>query len=790
MLKHDDDEIKMKNDVTRSLEGLNDKQFLAAAHTEGPTLILAGAGSGKTRVLVHRIAHLIEDLDVSPGRILAITFTNKAAEEMRTRVDRMIGFGAGEIWVSTFHACCVRILRRDIEKLGYTRYFSIYDTDDQLRVVKDIFHRMDVDPKQFKEKSVLNAISRAKDELIGPEEYARRADGEFETLVSRVYPKYEEALFGNNALDFDDLLVKTVGLFRAFPEVLAFYQEKFRYIHVDEYQDTNTVQFVFASLLAGKYRNLCVVGDDDQSIYRFRGANIANILQFEEKYPDAFVVRLEQNYRSTKRILSAANAVIANNRGRKVKKLWTENEDGGKVRFLCFENGWAEADFVISDISGRVRRGAAWKDHAVLYRTNAQSRLFEEKLIYANIPYKVVGGVNFYSRLEIKDILSYLKTIDNGADALAVRRIINVPRRGIGDATIEKIIAFAEREGAGFYDTLLHPETAGITARTAAKIRQFTDLIGVLRGIAEELSTADLLREVLKRTGYLAELEAEHTEEADGRIENLEELISKAAVYDETAEEPSLSGFLEEVALIADIDTVSDSDDVVLIMTLHASKGLEFPHVYITGLEDGLFPGYLAVDSGDEMEMEEERRLMYVGMTRAKRSLTLCAARSRMQRGNMIENPVSRFVRELPENEVEADYGRPQDFGEGQWSRRGAYGGSFRGGQAYGEGGMPYGTRKTGRDGQPGSGGQTAYREAGRKETVRPENPYAKKKQFSVKAASLPYGVGDTVLSARFGKGVVREITEGGRDYEVTVEFNDYGVKKMFASFANLKPAD
>ncbi len=759
---------KQKKEESRFIRGLNDMQRKAVMHTDGPLLILAGAGSGKTKVLVHRIARLIDEEQVPPGRIMAITFTNKAADEMRARVDNMVGFGSGEIWVSTFHSSCVRILRREIEQIGYGRYFSIYDTDDQLRIMKEVCKYLNIDTRFCKEKAILHAISRAKDELIDPDRYEKQACDDFENTVAKAYRRYQEVLFKNNALDFDDLIVKTVELFRTCPEVLAFYQEKFRHILVDEYQDTNTVQFVYVSLLAGKHHNLCVVGDDDQSIYRFRGANITNILSFEEKFPDAEVVRLEQNYRSTQNILDCANEVIRHNRTRKKKTLWTGNEEGQKVRFRQFESGYQEAEFIVGDITRRVRRGdAEYSDHAVLYRTNAQSRLFEEKLIFGNIPYRVVGGVNFYSRLEIKDTIAYLKTIENARDDLAVRRIINVPRRGIGAASLAKAESYAETEGISLFEALEKVHETGLSGKAAAKIEEFTRLIEDFREKAAIMPVAQLIEELLEKTGYLAELAAEKTEEAEGRIENLNELISKAASYDETSPDGSLAGFLEEVALIADIDTVEDSENVVLIMTLHASKGLEFPYVYIAGMEDGVFPGYLSIDSGDDAEMEEERRLAYVGITRAKKLLTLTAARQRMMRGNMVMNPVSRFVRELPRELV--DLGEDSEF-------------SYRKSTPS----MSFGNASSAMKGAIGAKPEKVF--SGNLYGQSRSNPYSSaKKQFAVKNGSLDYKEGDRVVHMRFGGGVVKQITQGGRDYEVTVEFDRFGVKKMFASFANLK---
>ncbi len=574
---------------------LNEPQREAVYHTDGPLLILAGAGSGKTRVLTHRIAYLIGERDVNPWNILAITFTNKAAEEMRQRVDNLVGFGAESVWVSTFHSACVRILRRFIDRLGYENHFTIYDTDDQKTLIKEVCRKVDVDTKVFKERSLLSAISSAKNEMILPDEFELNAGGDFAKLkIAKVYREYEAQLKANNALDFDDLLVKTVQLLQTQPDVLENYQERFRYIMVDEYQDTNTVQFQLVSLLAGKYKNLCVVGDDDQSIYKFRGANIRNILDFEHEFPDAKVIKLEQNYRSTGNILNAANSVIANNRGRKEKSLWTENGEGELIRLRQFDTAFDEADFIGEDIKSAVRQGGSYNDSAVLYRTNAQSRLLEEKFIAMNIPYKIVGGVNFYARREIKDLLAYLKTIDNGRDDVAVRRIINVPKRGIGLTTINRIQESATERGIGFYEALLAPELIAGVGRSATKLDSFAALIEYFKTLAEEMNITDLLQEVIEKTGYIESLENEDKEEAKTRKENIDELISKAATYEESCqdkdEKATLSGFLEEVALVADIDSLDEEQDYVVLMTLHSAKGLEFPRVYLAGMEDGLFP--------------------------------------------------------------------------------------------------------------------------------------------------------------------------------------------------------
>ena len=631
-------------------DSLNEEQKKGVFTTEGPVLLLAGAGSGKTRVLTHRAVYLIEELGVNPYHILAITFTNKAAGEMRERIDDMVGYGSENIWVSTFHSTCVRILRRFIDHIGFGTNFTIYDTEDQKTIMKDICKRLEIDTKMYKEKSLLAAISSAKDELISPEAYALRAQGDFRKMKeAAVYREYQQVLRKNNALDFDDLIVKTVELFQSDMEVLDYYQERFRYIMVDEYQDTNTAQFQLIKLLAGKYKNLCVVGDDDQSIYKFRGANIYNILNFEKEFPNAVTIKLEQNYRSTQNILNAANGVIANNVGRKAKRLWTENEEGEKIAFHQFETGFDEADYVAKDIRSKVREGMYhYGDCAVLYRTNAQSRLFEERFITASIPYKIVGGVNFYSRREIKDLLAYLKTIDNAMDNLAVRRIINVPKRGIGATTLSRVQDYADENGLTFYNALKMAEEIGTIGRASAKIRPFVMLIQSMRSKLPYISVSELLKEIIEETGYVRELEAENTEEAQQRMENIDELISKAVTYEESEEEPTLSGFLEEVALVADIDSVDETQDYVVLMTLHSAKGLEFPQVYLAGMEDGLFPGFGAICAENPTaEIEEERRLAYVGITRAKERLSISCARMRMIRGETQYNKVSRFVKEM-----------------------------------------------------------------------------------------------------------------------------------------------
>ena len=740
---------------------LNEPQREAVYYTEGPLLILAGAGSGKTRVLTHRIAYLIEEKGVNPWNILAITFTNKAAGEMRERVDRLVGFGSESIWVSTFHSMCVRILRRHISLLGYDTNFTIYDADDQKTLMKDVCKLLQIDTKIYKERALLAAVSHAKNELVTPEEFRLNAGGDFsQRKIAEVYEEYEKQLKTNNALDFDDLLIKTVQLFQTQADVLEYYQERFRYIMVDEYQDTNTVQFELVRLLASKYRNLCVVGDDDQSIYKFRGANIKNILNFEQYFEDAKVIKLEQNYRSTSNILNAANAVIRNNAGRKDKTLWTDNGEGEKIQFRQFDSAYDEAEYIVDDIRKRVReKEYSYHDNVILYRTNAQSRLFEEKFVTANIPYKIVGGINFYARREIKDLLAYLKTVDNGKDDLAVRRIVNVPKRGIGLTSINRVQDYAAAYNIGFYDALRAVDLIPNIGRGASKLESFVALIEHFKTDAEDMSISDLLKEIIEETGYIESLQAEDMVEAETRIENIDELLSKVAAYEEDCEdrnEPaSLSGFLEEVALVADIDSLDEDTDYVVLMTLHSAKGLEFPNVYLAGMEDGLFPSYMTITSDDPEEVEEERRLCYVGITRAEKELTLTCARRRMIRGETQYNKMSRFLKEIPMELLStgAAFTKEKEEPEVKVS---AY---MQAKQAFKA--KPF-------------GGSAPYSQAPARSFGKPSGK------------GLDYGTGDRVRHIKFGEGTVTAIVEGGRDYEVTVAFDTAGTKKMFAAFAKL----
>lgn len=740
------------------LAGLNDKQKEAVLHFEGPLLILAGAGSGKTRVLTHRIAYLIEEHQVPPYHILALTFTNKAANEMRERVNNIIEYGAGSIWVSTFHSTCVRILRRFIDHLGYDNAFTIYDSDDQKSLMKDICKQLNIDTKKYKERTFLNAISSAKDELKTPEQYADEIAKEYnKKIFGRVYKEYQKRLKQNNALDFDDLIMLTVQLFRQNAEILNHYQERFPFILVDEYQDTNTAQFTLLSLLASRYQNLCVVGDDDQSIYRFRGANIHNILNFEKIFPATKVIRLEQNYRSTKNILAAASGVIKHNSMRKEKTLWTTAEAGAPISYGRYDNEYEEAQGIAADIHRQVKDGMSYSDFAILYRTNAQSRVFEEKLIYEGIPYRIIGAVNFYARKEIKDILCYLKTINNSADDIAIKRIINIPRRGIGQTTIGRISDYAFSQEMPFYEALRRVDEIPGCTRASAKIHSFVSLIEhfrmKLRG--EMYSLEDMTQKLLDVTGYVRELEAEDTDEANGRIENIESLMNKIVQYEEDNNGGTLNDLLEDIALVADIDTVSDDAEQVLLMTLHSAKGLEFPNVYICGMEETIFPGASAVFGDDPSELEEERRLCYVGITRAMKKLTLTSANQRMRNGEMNFNRPSRFINEIPRHLVKQTYGavlKPETESK------------------------PTEFPRT----------KASLYTKDRKNPFA-NNPYIQKGMGSASPAGAPdYQVGDRVSHTKFGQGIVRSLTKLTNDYEVVIEFDGFGQRKLRSSFAKL----
>ncbi len=778
-------------------DSLNKEQAEAVKRTEGPVLILAGAGSGKTRVITHRIAYLLDECGVNPWNILAITFTNKAAGEMRERVDKLIGFGAESVWISTFHSMCVRILRRHIENLGYESSFTIYDTDDQKSLMKEVCKYLKIDTKDLREREILGEISSAKNELTTPLQYREENEdlGFRYVRIADAYEEYQKRLKKNNALDFDDLLVKTVASFHSHDEILASYQNRFRYIMVDEYQDTNNAQFELVRLLAGKHRNLCVVGDDDQSIYAFRGANIRNILDFEKVYPDAFVVKLEQNDRSTQNVLDAANAVIRNNTGRKAKSLWTDRGEGTKIHLREFNTARDEAAFVADDIAEKCRsdRHLSYGDFAVLYRTNAQARALEERFVLTGIPYNVVGGTNFYDRREIRDMIAYLKTVENGQDEIAVRRVLNVPKRGIGLTTIGRLADYAVARDITFFEAMERCRNITSLGRATAKIESFVSLILQLREFKESHGLADLLREIIDKTDYNNYLLNSDDEDGEDRISNIDELISKIADYEETAEEPTLSGFLEEVALVSDLDSAEDGSEKVLLMTLHSAKGLEFPHVYLTGLEDGIFPSYMAINSGDEEAEEEERRLAYVGITRAKDDLTLTYSRSRLLRGEVQYNPPSRFLEEIPEELLDSGDDAAPHTGsrKTQFSRIGDYDdGDF----------TPIGSYSAG-TGVKSQSGRTArprlkavYKKPSTDESKKPYIARATGSGKSLASLSkgMPapsepdYKVGDRVRHIKYGEGTVKAMELTPKDYKVTVLFDEAGQKIMFAAFARL----
>ncbi len=788
---------------------LNPEQLKAVLHEDGPLLILAGAGSGKTRVLTHRIAHLIEECDVNPYSILAITFTNKAAQEMRHRVDRLVTTGAEDIFVSTFHSMCARFLRRDIDRLGYENSFTIYDADDQKALIKSILKDFQVDTKVFKERTFINAISDAKNDLITAEEYDSSTAGNYNLQkIAAVYLEYQRRLKANNALDFDDLLMKTVELFKEAPDVLERYRRRFRYIMVDEYQDTNHAQFVLLRQLAERIgddgsieHNLCVVGDDDQSIYRFRGADIRNILDFESQYTDTTVIKLEKNYRSTQTILDVANGVIENNIERKAKTMWTDNPKGDAVKLNIYDSDILEAKGIADDIEKRRSDGVSLSDCAILYRTNAQSRLLEEQMVVRGIPYKLVGGVNFYSRMEVKDILSYLRTVENGLDSLAVTRILNVPKRGIGNTTVSKVQAYADLRDLSFFEALCEvPYIQGISASTKAKITAFTELITNLRSKAanERLSVEEIIDEILNETGYIDYIDeyADSDDEVIERRSNIDELKNKAAAFEESlvlsdSEAMPLSAFLQEVSLVSDIDEVDDSVGGVTLMTLHSAKGLEFPYVYICGLEEGLFPGRSVLMSEDPgSEIEEERRLFYVGITRAMKELTLSCAKQRMLRGEINFNDKSRFLKEIPPHLLDITSNtKPHTYisERERPSRRNFDDSGF-------EPDVPY--RSSFKQKQYDISDEfifdletpSSFKSPKASSSAGPAVARQAPRSFGSRDAStLGFAVGDTVSHMKFGEGVVKDIVSGGKDFEITVDFPTVGTRKMLASFAHLK---
>lgn len=635
-------------------KGLNPEQARAVLHTEGPLLLIAGAGSGKTRVLTHRMAYIASNF-AKPYNILAITFTNRAAKEMRERAEHLLPHGANDIWIFTFHACCVRILRRDIHHLGYNNSFTIYDSDDSLKLMKFVIKELNLNDKLYNPQAVLGEIGRAKDEMIGPDQYNKSFNDYRSEKVGEIYKVYQKHLQSNNALDFDDIILKTLELFEKHPQVLEKYAQRFQYIMVDEYQDTNTAQYNLVRMLAGAHGNICVVGDDDQSIYGWRGANIRNILDFEKDFAGAATIKLEQNYRSTSKILEAANAVIANNQGRKGKILWTEAPGGEPLRFHRAESEWAEGIYIANKISEGLAEGQSLKDFAILYRTNAMSRAIEEKLILQNIPYRIFGGLRFYERREIKDVLSYMRAIANPLDDISIKRIINVPKRGIGETAVEYFENVAREEGIKFYEALQKAGQLTQNKARATKILEFVGLINDLQDDAQNLDLLDFVGSVLIKSGYDKSIAEEDEAQNTDRAANIDELINKMVEFEQNFNgDVTLSAFLEEVALVADIDTLNENDGAVSLMTIHSSKGLEFPTVFLPGLEEGVFPGYRAA-TGDKKEMEEERRLCYVGITRARERLFITCAQRRMTRGETKYNPQSRFLEEIPMDLMEKE---------------------------------------------------------------------------------------------------------------------------------------
>ncbi|WP_317856309.1 DNA helicase PcrA [Chakrabartyella piscis] len=743
---------------------LNEMQQKAVLQQDGPVLVLAGAGSGKTGALTVRIAHMLET-GVKPWNILAITFTNKAAKEMRDRVEKLVGDGVRDIWISTFHSTCVRILRREIGHLDYDNQFSIFDADDQEKLMKDVFKQLSysITDKTFPVKSAIAQISKLKEEMIPWEEYARTVDrADLKGMrISKVYHIYQQKLKENNALDFDDLIYKTVLLFRTHPEVLAKYQDRFQYIMVDEYQDTNTSQYELVHMLAEKNKNLCVVGDDDQSIYGWRGANIRNILDFEKDFPNTVVIKLEQNYRSTKKILEAANSVIHNNQIRKDKTLWTENDSGNILHIYKSDNEYDETRFISERMQELADNGIGYSNMAVLYRTNAQSRTVEDQLVRKGIPYRLFGGTRFYERKEIRDILSYLKVLANPADTIALRRIINVPKRGIGEASIDKVVTFAAAHDLSLFGALSRLDEIVELKTRASKFRDFYQLFVSLQEDAKTLSAGELIDVVVKRSGYWQDLMNEGTEDALSRLENIDEFINKAVEYDKSNEDSSLAGFLEEVALVADIDNYQEGEEAVVLMTLHSAKGLEFPYVFMIGMEEGVFPSYRAVMYGGEKEMEEERRLCYVGITRAREELFLTHAKTRMQHGITQYNPASRFLKEIPADLVDFPVRQVSDMAKKYAMRNNMKMSPIT---------------SIAQQQKVGAMGKQAFSRqvAGDRDMPIPKD------------VTLSYAVGDKVRAPKYGIGTVKSIANGGADFEVEVSFGEKGTKKFMAGLSKL----
>ncbi|MGE5702580.1 MAG: DNA helicase PcrA [Clostridia bacterium] len=768
----------------RFVSGLNPQQKEAVITTEGPVLIMAGAGSGKTRVLTQRIAYLIGVHKKAPWSILAITFTNKAAREMKNRVSSLVGNGAEDIWISTFHSLCVRILRRDIDRLDVSRSFTILDAGDQLTVIKQCLKELNIDTKQYEPRSILATISGAKNELTGAKEYAEKAGDPFQRTVARVYELYQKKLKNNQSLDFDDLIMTTVRLFKEVPEVLDYYQKKFQYVHVDEYQDTNRAQYQLIKMLAGRYQNICCVGDADQSIYKWRGADISIILNFEKDYPNAKLIKLEQNYRSTKTILQAANQVIAKNIARKDKNLWTENSTGEKIRFYEGGSEHEEAYFIVETIREHLAHYKSFDRFAVLYRTNAQSRVVEEVFIKSNIPYTIVGGTKFYDRKEIKDVLAYLRLISNPDDDISLERIINVPKRNIGDTTVEKIREFATKQGVSMYTAIQDAGYMGLASRTTNAILAFAEMIGNFTQMTDYLSVTELVSEVLDKSGYRQMLREDKTLEAAARLENIEEFLSVTQEFEKKSEDKSLLAFLTDLALVADIDTLGDDnqeEDVpaegqVVLMTLHSAKGLEFPVVFLVGMEEGVFPHSRA--QFDDSELEEERRLAYVGITRAEERLYLTCARMRTLFGRTNYNPTSRFIEEIPAEVLEGREPQQRMGGFGRGIGAGQSTSSFSPRTGENRFGAGTGTQ------QPRVSGSFTQKPAG--STIIQPTKLAHHGQ----AAGIDWKVGEKVKHGKWGTGTVVSVKGKGDDIELDIAFpSPVGIKKLLAKFAPIEKA-
>ncbi|PNQ85064.1 DNA helicase PcrA [Paenibacillus polymyxa] len=764
-------------DIHEAVARLNQPQRQAVEAVDGPLLIMAGAGSGKTRVLTHRIAYLIATRKTAPWGILAITFTNKAAREMQDRVSKLIGPQGKDVWVSTFHSMCVRILRRDIERIGFTSNFSILDSTDQLSVIRSCMKDLNIDTKKFEPKAVQSMMSTAKNELVTPEMYERKIGDYFEGIVAKVYTKYQQRLRNNNSLDFDDLIMATIQLFKEVPEVLDFYQKKFQYIHVDEYQDTNRAQYMLCKMLADKHHRLCVVGDSDQSIYRWRGADISNILNFEEDYPEARTILLEQNYRSTSNILNAANEVIGQNTGRKPKKLWTDKEGGAKIKVYRADSEHDEGYFIASEIHKNIKAGKTYSHHAILYRTNAQSRVVEEILIKSDIPYQIVGGIKFYDRKEIKDLLAYLRLLSNPDDDISLIRIINVPKRSIGDTTVGKLQAAAAERGVSIFRVLQVVDDLGFAGRTRNALVEFYDMIEGLSRMVDYLSVTELTEKMLETTQYRLELQNENTLESRSRLENIDEFLSVTMEFEKGTEDKSLVSFLTDLALIADIDSMNDDEeeqsDAVVLMTMHSAKGLEFPIVFIVGMEEGVFPHSRAFL--DNEELEEERRLAYVGITRAEEQLFLTCAQMRTLFGRTTANPPSRFLEEIPD-ELKEDTVIKRD----RYRRSGNVGGSY-GGRGLGKSsGSNFGGERS-FDTMSRSGSSAS---ASPRVTVTTSLPAKPTPSVSTGGASI-FAAGDKVQHGKWGIGTIVAVKGTGNDMELQIAFPaPVGVKRLLAGFA------